>query len=889
LDYTESDAFDFLIEALLQVPGASTEDDFQSFRYKTDFKLTVEDNMYYFLSLDDVYVNDEQIMGFVDSLRFNEQSGVYDVNFAEVVNGASANELIAQASLDLSAVDTDVALGLCVVANVATGDFETFEIEKQDKLLNSNVCAHVNKTSATASIASVDAGIIVAGEPIFNSDVFLTGGYPAGANWLRKVFQDSELYVRVDDGTDMLFGVAGKIGMGTSAGGWEPYEGKLALVTSSWTATPEFELTVVGSTSGTLGTTSDQTLGVAFGVTGDCDEEKCPGVSCKSGIAVEASLKQTFGSALDSYGVVGSLNTVNDVVGGGTCASAEAGATIATANFFASRAFDATTDKYVGVASVADTESTLLALMGLFEDTGSEGKMAVRVRQDTSATADLFYMGGILDKADDIFTGDVEFTVPADSEDPESTDDTKINLGVAISDGFVDKADDAGVERMIGGVAVDIPDAAGISASVYVDIGPIWSDMDGMLPFTIPQPAGLGLSSQVYGMTEAGARDTTNKMVDALTAARLPFDTVAPAPPPALTSGFSIAQTLPTEAITLLGSMTISSPEFTATTLTAPTDDTLLSGISKKTPVGVPSTSFNTWNAHKTLPSVPALPLGYYVADEEADGAAAGAPAPGVPAPTATPTAAPTVAPTPPPVLETTVDLELTMDPETFDPAQLAAAIATQSGVDASEVEIERVDFEVEVAYQFNADITESQATTVVAKANGVDESAVTVTISSARRLRSGERRLQSTTVEAKIVTTDQALATQVMAKNTGGGTEALADMAAVLQADFGVTATAVQTKAPVAKAKPVIKITTDVSAAAPVISSEDTSFSEAIATATGAEVTVGEVTQVTSTFPAQDLVDENQQGAATPAAAVSAVSMCVAALAMLAASGQVI
>merc|ERR1719409_2149213 len=141
--------------------------------------------MYYFLSLDDVYVNDEQIMGFVDSLRFNEQSGVYDLNFAEVVNGASANELIAQASLDLVAVDTDVALGLCVIANVDTGDFETFEIEKQDMLFNSVVCAHANATSATASIASVDANMTVAGEPVFTTDVYLTGSYPAGANWLR--------------------------------------------------------------------------------------------------------------------------------------------------------------------------------------------------------------------------------------------------------------------------------------------------------------------------------------------------------------------------------------------------------------------------------------------------------------------------------------------------------------------------------------------------------------------------------------------------------------------------------------------------------------------------------------------------------------------------------
>jgi len=86
--------------------------------------------------------------------------------------------------------------------------------------------------------------------------------------------------------------------------------------------------------------------------------------------------------------------------------------------------------------------------------------------------------------------------------------------------------------------------------------------------------------------------------------------------------------------------------------------------------------------------------------------------------------------------------------------------MAEASGVNQDAVEVVGVDFTVEATYEFpdGMSITEAQATTAIAGANGVSESMVSVTVAAARRLTAG-RRLAGVRVDAQILTDDVALA----------------------------------------------------------------------------------------------------------------------------------
>eukprot|EP00929_Paragymnodinium_shiwhaense_P114584 TRINITY_DN8302_c0_g1_i1.p1 TRINITY_DN8302_c0_g1~~TRINITY_DN8302_c0_g1_i1.p1 ORF type:complete len:2437 (-),score=786.04 TRINITY_DN8302_c0_g1_i1:84-7394(-) len=133
-------------------------------------------------------------------------------------------------------------------------------------------------------------------------------------------------------------------------------------------------------------------------------------------------------------------------------------------------------------------------------------------------------------------------------------------------------------------------------------------------------------------------------------------------------------------------------------------------------------------------------------------------------APTPVPTAQPTAVPTAPPATVMSVKLQLASVAD-FDQTRYMESMAAAAGLDKSQVEVVAVEYTLSTSYDFPAGttITTAQATTAVANANGVAESAVTVTVSGARRLAADvERRLAGVTVAAEIKTTDASTAQAV-------------------------------------------------------------------------------------------------------------------------------
>lgn len=166
-------------------------------------------------------------------------------------------------------------------------------------------------------------------------------------------------------------------------------------------------------------------------------------------------------------------------------------------------------------------------------------------------------------------------------------------------------------------------------------------------------------------------------------------------------------------------------------------------------------------------------------------------------------------------VQEVTAEVVLA-DVTSFDVETFKEQMASQAGMAASAIEIERVDYKVDVTYNFAEAITESQAITAVASAAGVSESQVSVTITNARRLFDASlrtaRRLQAVNVEASIRT---ATATAVAAIKTGVSDSTA--VAAAVQTATGKAVTATVAVAPVTK----VEVVTAMKAAtAPVLTS---------------------------------------------------------------------
>eukprot|EP00931_Biecheleriopsis_adriatica_P003488 TRINITY_DN1051_c0_g1_i2.p1 TRINITY_DN1051_c0_g1~~TRINITY_DN1051_c0_g1_i2.p1 ORF type:complete len:894 (+),score=188.26 TRINITY_DN1051_c0_g1_i2:91-2772(+) len=126
---------------------------------------------------------------------------------------------------------------------------------------------------------------------------------------------------------------------------------------------------------------------------------------------------------------------------------------------------------------------------------------------------------------------------------------------------------------------------------------------------------------------------------------------------------------------------------------------------------------------------------------------------------------------------------KLKMDPKKFDKEAFLKSVAKSSGVDAAKVAL-KVKYVVETAYKFpqGSVITEDSAKTAIAKANGVNESAVTVVI--ARRLQA--RQLQSgVSVTATIVSedADKADAITTSAQDTSSLVSSLEDAGVTVSA----------------------------------------------------------------------------------------------------------
>jgi hypothetical protein len=112
------------------------------------------------------------------------------------------------------------------------------------------------------------------------------------------------------------------------------------------------------------------------------------------------------------------------------------------------------------------------------------------------------------------------------------------------------------------------------------------------------------------------------------------------------------------------------------------------------------------------------------------------------------------------PPKEVSVSFTLTIsDFSKFNPDTLKNTLASQSGIDPSQVEIVSIKYTVDIVYTFSsATMTNAQAKKSIANANSVSESLVTVTVSTSRRLQAVGRRL-ATTVAGQITTTDATVA----------------------------------------------------------------------------------------------------------------------------------
>eukprot|EP00931_Biecheleriopsis_adriatica_P079800 TRINITY_DN5314_c0_g1_i2.p1 TRINITY_DN5314_c0_g1~~TRINITY_DN5314_c0_g1_i2.p1 ORF type:complete len:1870 (+),score=322.07 TRINITY_DN5314_c0_g1_i2:319-5610(+) len=125
-----------------------------------------------------------------------------------------------------------------------------------------------------------------------------------------------------------------------------------------------------------------------------------------------------------------------------------------------------------------------------------------------------------------------------------------------------------------------------------------------------------------------------------------------------------------------------------------------------------------------------------------------------------------------------TAKLEMS-DVTQFDEAAYVKAMAATSGLNAENVEVESVDYFVEVGYSVSTEVTIEQAKQLVASAVGVDTSRISVDVTPARRL---ARRLANYKVDATIRAQE---ASEVSAiASTAGNTAAVADALSTMNID---------------------------------------------------------------------------------------------------------
>lgn len=111
-----------------------------------------------------------------------------------------------------------------------------------------------------------------------------------------------------------------------------------------------------------------------------------------------------------------------------------------------------------------------------------------------------------------------------------------------------------------------------------------------------------------------------------------------------------------------------------------------------------------------------------------------------------------------------TTDLSLNMqDFLRFDEAEFAASVVAATNLDASQVDVLSVTFTIKLVIAFDDTVALSDAKTVVALANSVQEPQVTMTISSGRRLEEEPRRLADTSYKVSIRAADEIEARGVM------------------------------------------------------------------------------------------------------------------------------
>eukprot|EP00928_Gymnodinium_smaydae_P100197 TRINITY_DN9773_c0_g3_i1.p1 TRINITY_DN9773_c0_g3~~TRINITY_DN9773_c0_g3_i1.p1 ORF type:complete len:353 (+),score=104.19 TRINITY_DN9773_c0_g3_i1:76-1059(+) len=199
-------------------------------------------------------------------------------------------------------------------------------------------------------------------------------------------------------------------------------------------------------------------------------------------------------------------------------------------------------------------------------------------------------------------------------------------------------------------------------------------------------------------------------------------------------------------------------------------------------------------------------------------------PAP-TPVPTPVPTRAPTPAPTPAPTSEgdvvvqtTTFDFKVELEnPEDFSLEDFKKAMAASMDIDAADIELKDVKFEVKTAYTFTVAITEAQAKQAIAAANSVTEADVKVIVISPgiidispgieRRLEEGtERRLAFTSVDAfiSVPASDAAKAKAILTSAADG-----AALASQLSTITGTTVDAPTVVAPVVTVTATTKVST--------------------------------------------------------------------------------
>jgi len=202
-----------------------------------------------------------------------------------------------------------------------------------------------------------------------------------------------------------------------------------------------------------------------------------------------------------------------------------------------------------------------------------------------------------------------------------------------------------------------------------------------------------------------------------------------------------------------------------------------------------------------------------------------------------------------------------------FDVNAFKAQMAQSLGIDESKVSIASLTFKVAVTYKFTATVTKAQAQAAVAALANVTENAVSVKISTVRRLQ--QQSGSGNNVDAEITADDAAAAQGLI--STVNSTQGLASQLATM----GVTTAVEVTNEPAG----IIEVETVLisSTGTPIAGPTEAQLSQ-LATAIGGEINVISVTQTGATGPP---AQENAEAGASGHAAVRTVGSWIVALAL--------